>query len=76
MASTPGSEPAGLAKGSKESLGRSLGSIFCFKFQYLLLPLMTYVPLLKRLGEERGVEMRYLKKRELFGLLPSGGAWR
>ena len=34
MASTPGSEPAGLAKGSKESLGRALDRMFCFKYQY------------------------------------------
>ena len=82
MASTPGSEPAGLAKGSKESLGRALDDVFCFKFQYLLgvlHPLMTYVPPLKRLGEEHldgGIEMRNLRKQGLFGPLPSGGAWR
>ena len=82
MASTPGSEPAGLAKGSKESLGRALDCIFCFKFQYLLrilLPLMTYVPPLKRLVEEHldgGIEMRYLRRQGLLGLLASGGAWR
>jgi len=82
VASTPGSEPAGLAKGSKESLGRALDDIFCFKFQYLLrilVLLMTYVPPLKRLGEEHlddGIEMRYLRKEGLIGPLPSGDAWR
>jgi len=36
---------------------------------------MTYVPPLKRLGEEHlddGIEMRYLRKEGLIGPLPSG----
>jgi len=82
VASTPGSEPAGLANGSKGSLARASDGVFCSQCQYLVrtyLPLMTHVPPVMRLGEQHldgRIEMRYLRKVERFALLACEGARR